>query len=114
RAAERAFDRVVTAYTGSLRRTLEHQPAVLVVAGITLVLTIALYVFIPKGLFPVQDTGVILGISEAPQNVSFPAMAARQQALARVILKDPAVAGLSSFIGLGGRNAPPNTGPLRI
>ena len=90
RAAERAFNRVVTAYMGSLRRILAHQPAVLVVAGVTLLVTLALYVFIPKGLFPVQDTGVILGISEAPQNVSFPAMAERQQALARVILKDPA------------------------
>jgi len=85
RAAERAFNRVVTAYMGSLRRILAHQPAVLVVAGVTLLVTLALYVFIPKGLFPVQDTGVILGISEAPQNVSFPAMAERQQALARVI-----------------------------
>src|SRR5256712_3691222 len=108
RAAERAFNRVVSAYMTSLRRILAHQPAVLVVAAVTLLVTIALYVVIPKGLFPVQDTGVILAISEAPQNVSFPAMAERQQALARVILKDPAVVGLSSFIGVGGTNVTPN------
>ena len=114
RAAERAFNRVVTAYMGSLRRILAHQPAVLVVAGVTLLVTLALYVFIPKGLFPVQDTGVILGISEAPQNVSFPAMAERQQALARVILKDPAVSGLSSFIGIDGTNVTLNSGRILI
>ena len=114
RAAERAFNRVVTAYMGSLRRILAHQPAVLVVAGVTLLVTLALYVFIPKGLFPVQDTGVILGISEAPQNVSFPAMAERQQALGRVILKDPAVSGLSSFIGIDGTNVTLNSGRILI
>jgi len=114
RAAERAFNRVVTAYMGSLRRILAHQPAVLVVAGVTLLVTLALYVFIPKGLFPVQDTGVILGISEAPQNVSFPAMAERQQALARVILNDPAVSGLSSFIGIDGTNVTLNSGRILI
>jgi multidrug efflux pump len=114
RAAEHVFDRVVSAYMSSLGRVLRHQPAVLVVAGVTLVLTIALYVFIPKGLFPVQDTGVILGISEAPQNISFLAMADRQQALARVILKDPAVAGLSSFIGIDGTNVTLNSGRLLI
>jgi multidrug efflux pump len=114
RAAEHAFSRVVSAYTTSLRRILAHQPAVLVVAAVTLVVTIALYVVIPKGLFPVQDTGVILGISEAPQNVSFPAMAERQQALARVILKDPAVAGLSSFIGVDGTNVTLNSGRILV
>ena len=114
RGAERAFNRVVSAYMTSLRRILAHQPAVLVVAAVTLVVTIALYVSIPKGLFPVQDTGVILGISEAPQNVSFPAMAERQQALARMILKDPAVVGLSSFIGVDGTNVTLNSGRLLI
>jgi multidrug efflux pump len=114
RAAERAFSRVVSAYTTSLRRILAHQPAVLVVAAVTLVVTIALYVVIPKGLFPVQDTGVILGISEAPQNVSFPAMAERQRGLARVILKDPAVAGLSSFIGVDGTNVTLNSGRILV
>jgi multidrug efflux pump len=114
RATARVFDGLVAAYVGSLRRVLAHQPAVLVVAAITLGLTVALYVFIPKGLFPVQDTGVILGISEASQNISFPAMAARQQALARVILKDPAVAGLSSFIGIDGTNVTLNSGRILI
>src|SRR5207249_12024693 len=98
----------------SLRAILAHQPTVLLIAAVTLVLTIALYVFIPKGLFPVQDTGVILAISEAPQNVSFSAMAARQQALARVILRDPAVAGLSSFIGIDGTNVTLNSGRILI
>ena len=114
RAAERAFDRLVQAYTASLSRVLGHQPLVLAVAGLTLVVTVALYIVIPKGLFPVQDTGVILGISEAPQNVSFPAMAARQQALARVILQDKAVAGLSSFIGVDGTNVTLNSGRVLI
>ncbi len=114
RGAARVFDGLVNAYMTSLRRILAHQPAVLLVAGVTLLVTIALYVAIPKGLFPVQDTGVILGISEAPQNVSFPAMAARQQALARVILKDPAVAGLSSFIGVDGTNVTLNSGRILI
>ena len=114
RAAEHTFERIVHAYMTSLRKILAHQPAVLLIAAVTLVLTIALYVFIPKGLFPVQDTGVILAISEAPQNVSFPAMAARQQALARVILEDPAVAGLSSFIGVDGTNVTLNSGRLLI
>ncbi len=114
RAAERAFDRLVAAYMASLRRVLAHQRAVLVVAGATLVVTLALYVVIPKGLFPVQDTGVILGISEAPQNVSFPAMAQRQLALARVILADPAVESLSSFIGVDGTNVTLNSGRVLI
>ncbi len=114
RAAERTFERIVHAYMTSLRAILAHQPTVLLIAAVTLVLTIALYVFIPKGLFPVQDTGVILAISEAPQNVSFSAMAARQQALGRVILKDPAVAGLSSFIGVDGTNVTLNSGRLLI
>jgi multidrug efflux pump len=114
RAAERAFDRLLGAYVGSLRRVLAHQPAVLVVAAATLVVTVALYVLIPKGLFPVQDTGVILGISEAPQDVSFTAMAQRQQALARVIAADPAVAGLSSFIGVDGTNVTLNSGRVLI
>ena len=70
-------------------------------AAATLALTVWLYIIVPKGFFPVQDTGVIQGISEAPQTISFPAMAERQQALAQVILKDPAVESLSSFIGVG-------------
>ena len=93
---------------------LRHQPATLVVTVATLVLTIALYVVAPKGFFPVQDTGVILGISEAPEEVSFTAMAERQQALAREILKDRDVASLSSFIGVDGVNMTPNSGRIQI
>ena len=80
----------------------------------TLVLTVLLYIIVPKGFFPVQDTGIILGISEAPQSISFPAMAERQQALARVILKDPAVASLSTFIGVDGTNTTLNSGRMLI
>ena len=86
------------------RGSFDHQTATLWVAAATLVFTVLLYIFIPKGFFPVQDTGVILGVSEAPQSISFTAMADRQQALARVILQDPAVESLSSFIGVDGTN----------
>ena len=114
RWSERMFERIIEAYGGSLRWVLRHQPATLLVAAATLVLTIVLYVVVPKGFFPVQDTGVIQGISEAPQSISFPAMAARQQALARVILQDPAVASLSSFIGVDGTNVTLNSGRILI
>jgi multidrug efflux pump len=80
----------------------------------TLVLTLALYVYVPKGFFPVQDTGVILGVSEAPDSVSFDAMSRRQQELAKVILKDPDVESLSSFIGVDGTNTTPNSGRIQI
>ncbi|HXD99667.1 MAG TPA: multidrug efflux RND transporter permease subunit [Candidatus Acidoferrum sp.] len=114
RWSERMFERIIEGYGGSLRWVLRHQPATLLVAAATLVLTIVLYVVVPKGFFPVQDTGVIQGISEAPQSISFPAMAARQQALARVILQDPAVASLSSFIGVDGTNVTLNSGRILI
>ena len=80
----------------------------------TLVGTILLYIYIPKGFFPVQDTGLILGVSEAAQNISFTAMSQHQQALADVILKDPAVESLSSFIGVDGTNTTLNTGRIQI
>ena len=83
-------------------------------AAATLVLTVLLYIVVPKGFFPVQDTGVIQGISEAPQSISFAAMATRQQALAAVILKDPAVQSLSSFIGVDGTNVTLNSGRILI
>src|SRR4029077_8031827 len=102
RASEHYFNAIVERYGRSLRWVLGHQTATLVVTVATLVLTILLYVVAPKGFFPVQDTGVILGISEAPETVSFVAMAERQQALAREILKDRDVASLSSFIGVDG------------
>ena len=93
---------------------LARQRATLLVAVAVLILTVILYAIVPKGFFPIQDTGVILGISEGPQSVSFPAMAERQQALARVILEDPAVASLSSFIGIDGTNTTLNSGRLLI
>src|SRR6202043_2212551 len=80
----------------------------------TLVLTLVLYVVVPKGFFPVQDTGVILGISEAPDNISFDAMSERQQQLAKVILKNKDVESLSSFIGVDGTNTTPNSGRIQI
>src|SRR5262245_11727831 len=92
------FERVIRRYGQMLNWVLDRQAATLLVAIVTLVLTILLYVVIPKGFFPVQDTGAIQGISEAAQTISFPAMAERQQALARVVLQDPAVESLSSFI----------------
>ncbi|MBX3589326.1 MAG: MdtB/MuxB family multidrug efflux RND transporter permease subunit [Burkholderiaceae bacterium] len=114
RASGAAFDRVVATYGRWLDRVLDHQAATLVVAVLTLALTVALYVAVPKGFFPVQDTGVIQGISEAGQSISFAAMAERQQALAREVLKDPAVESLSSFIGVDGVNPTLNTGRLLI
>jgi len=114
RLTERGFDWVIARYATTLRWVLRHQPATLVVTIATLVLTIVLYVVVPKGFFPIQDTGVILGISEAPAMVSFSAMAERQRALARVILRDPAVASLSSFIGVDGTNMTPNSGRIQI
>jgi multidrug efflux pump len=114
RASQRVFDRIIAFYGRTLTWVLGHQPETLAVAVLTLVATILLYVVIPKGFFPVQDTGVILGISDATQTVSFPAMADRQQALAAAILKDPAVESLSSFIGIDGTNTTLNSGRIQI
>jgi multidrug efflux pump len=114
RASENAFNAVINFYGRTLRWVLGHQPETLFIAVATLALTFYLAWIIPKGFFPVQDTGVILGISEAPQTVSFPAMAARQQELAKVILKDPAVESLSSFIGVDGINSTLNSGRIQI
>jgi multidrug efflux pump len=113
-AAERAFDATIRAYGRALEWVLDRQGATLVVAVVTLVVTIALYVVIPKGFFPVQDTGEIQGISQAAQDISFRAMAERQQALADAVLKDPDVVGLSSFIGVDGTNTTLNAGRLLI
>jgi len=114
RISERAFKAVIAFYGLTLRWVLRHQTATLLVAIGTLVTTVWLYVIVPKGFFPVQDTGVILGISEAPQSVSFTAMSERQQALAAVILQDPAVKSLSSFIGVDGTNTTINSGRIQI
>src|ERR1019366_3562561 len=89
-------------------------PATLLVAVATLAATVYLYVIVPKGFFPVQDTGIIIGISEAPQTISFDAMGHRQQELAKVILEDPAVENLTSFIGADGVNTTMNSGRIQI
>ncbi len=114
RASERAFDRMIEFYGRTLKVILRHQTATLLVAVATLVVTVFLYIVIPKGFFPVQDTGVIQGISQAPQSISFEAMAKEQQELAAVILKDPAVESLSSFIGADGMNTTLNSGRMQI
>ncbi|MCP1605001.1 MdtB/MuxB family multidrug efflux RND transporter permease subunit [Pseudomonas citronellolis] len=114
RAAGRFIERMIERYAAALRVVLRHQGLTLLVAIGTLLLTAALYLFMPKGFFPVQDTGVIQGIAEAPQSISFQAMASRQQELARVVLADPDVESLSSFIGVDGSNATLNTGRMLI
>ncbi len=114
RVSGEIFDRIIAAYGRTLQWVLKRQKATLVVAVGTLVLTVVLFLMVPKGFFPVQDTGVILGISDAPQSISFSAMTRRQQALAGVILKDPAVMSLSSFIGRDGTNATLNSGRFLI
>ena len=113
-ASQRFFDRTIRRYGMTLQWVLKHRGPVLLSAVATLVLTILLYIFVPKGFFPVQDTGLILGISEAPQRISFPAMAQKQQALSRVILQDPAVQSLSTFIGVDGTNPTLNSGRILI
>jgi len=113
-ASERVFNRTVAFYGRTLQWVLKRQKATLLVAAATLVLTVLLYIIVPKGLFPVQDTGVIQGISEAAQTISFPAMSKKQQALADVVLKDPAVESLSSFIGIDGTNTTLNSGRMLI
>ena len=113
-ASERVFQRVIEFYARTLQWVLKRQKATLLVAAATLVLTVLLYLIVPKGLFPVQDTGIIQGISEAAQNISFIAMAEKQQALADVVLKDPAVESLSSFIGIDGTNTTLNSGRMLI
>ncbi len=112
--SENLYNRVIQYYGRTLKWVLKHQTATLIITAGTLVLTLLLYVVVPKGFFPVQDAGVILGISEAPQNISFEAMSQRQQQLAQVILKDPDVASLSSFIGVDGTNPTLNSGRIQI
>jgi multidrug efflux pump len=108
------FDRLIVGYGRLLTWVLDRQTATLFVALGTFVLTAVLYVFIPKGFFPTQDTGLIQGTSEAPETISYRAMADRQQALAAAILKDPDVENLSSFIGVDGTNSTLNSGRILI
>jgi multidrug efflux pump len=113
-ASERFYERVIEFYGRTLRWVLKHQVATLLATAGAVALTLYLYVLVPKGFFPVQDTGVILGVSEAPQNVSFAAMSELQQKIAKVILEDPDVASLSSFIGIDGTNTTQNSGRIQI
>ena len=112
--SERAFERMIAFYGRTLKWVLRYQGITLLIALGTLVLTVVLYIIIPKGFFPVQDTGVIQGISQAPQAISFDAMSKKQQQLAEVILQDSAVESLSSFIGADGTNTTLNSGRFSI
>jgi multidrug efflux pump len=114
KASERVFESMIAFYGRTLKVVLRYQTITLLVAVATLLLTIFLYNVIPKGFFPVQDTGVIQGISQAPPTIGSKGMAARQQELAKVILEDPAVQSLSSFIGADGTNTTTNSGRMSI
>src|SRR4029077_7587405 len=114
RWSERMFETLIRQYSRTLQWILRHEISTLLVATATLVLAIYLYVVVPKGLFPIQDVGIIQGISQAPESISFHAMSLKQQELAKVILQDPAVASLSSFIGVDGTNATLNSGRIQI
>jgi multidrug efflux pump len=114
KVSENFFNRVIAFYGRTLKFVLKYQTTTLLVTTATLVATLLLYVYVPKGFFPVQDTGVIMGISEGPENVSFTALSQHQQALATVILKNPNVDSLSSFIGIDGTNTTPNSGRIQI
>jgi len=113
-ASERIFNNTIAFYGRTLKVVLQHQTLTLLITLGTLIATIWLYIVVPKGFFPIQDTGVIMGISDAPESVSFSSMADRQVKLAAAILKDPDVASLSSFIGVDGTNTTPNSGRLQI
>jgi multidrug efflux pump len=114
KASERVFDRMIAFYGRTLKFVLGYQTVTLLVAVATLILTVVLYIVIPKGLFPIQDTGVIQGISQAPETVSFAAMEKKQQQLDHIILQDPAVESISSFIGTDGTNTTLNSGRISI
>jgi multidrug efflux pump len=114
RLSEQVFDRTLATYEHALRWILQHQRLTLVVACATLALTVLLYIVIPKGLFPVQDVGVLQGISVADNSVSYQAMSARQMALAEVILRDPDVTSLTSYVGIDGTNTTLNEGRFLV
>ena len=114
RTSESAFEWIIARYDTTLRWVLRHQPLTLLVTAITIAATFYLYAVVPKGFFPVQDTGLILGISESRETISFASMANRQLALAKVILQDPDVASLSSFIGIDGTNTTANSGRMLV
>jgi multidrug efflux pump len=112
--SENIFESIISFYGATLKVVLRVQPLVLLIAVGTLALTIYLYMIIPKGLFPIQDTGVIQGVSEADQDISFPAMSNLQQQMVNIILQDPSVSSLSSFIGVDGTNVTLNSGRIQI
>ena len=112
--SEKVFDSIIASYGRGLKIVLEHRFITLLVTISTFVATVLLFIAIPKGFFPVQDTGVILGISEAPETVSFANMAQRQQRLVDIVLQDPAVDNVSSFIGVDGTNTTLNSGRIQI
>jgi multidrug efflux pump len=114
RKSEEWFEYVIAQYGKGVRWVLERQTLTLLVTAATFVLTIVLYIVVPKGFFPVQDTGVLLAITEADQSVSFEAMSARQQQVAKVILQDPDVVSVASFIGIDGTNSTLNSGRIQI
>ncbi|MCL2660755.1 MAG: multidrug efflux RND transporter permease subunit [Acidobacteriaceae bacterium] len=114
RKSEAFFDSVIAKYAVGVKWVLRHQKLTLLVTLGTFILTVYLYIIVPKGFFPVQDTGVILGITDAPQTISFDEMSRRQQNLAREILKDPDVESISSFIGIDGTNTTLNSGRIQI
>ena len=112
--SEKVFNSIIASYGRGLKKVLEHRFITLLVTISTFVATVLLFIVIPKGFFPVQDTGVILGISEAPETVSFANMALRQQKLVDIVLQDPAVDNVSSFIGVDGTNTTLNSGRIQI
>src|ERR1700691_3409512 len=114
KASERVFENMIAFYGRTLKFVLRYQTLTLLVAVATLLLTIFLYIIIPKGFFPVQDTGVIQGISQAPASISSLAMAAKQQELAKAVMEDSAVESISSFIGADGTNITTNSGRMSI
>jgi multidrug efflux pump len=114
RASERAFDRIIAFYGRTLKFVLRFQTVTLLIAAATLLLTVFLYIIVPKGFFPTQGTGIIQGISQASASTSFVAMTEMQQELAKVLLADPAVENISSFIGADGTNTTLNSGRIQI
>ena len=114
KSSEAVFEWIIRLYGQTLQIVLRFQGITMLVSVLTVVATVYLYIIVPKGFFPVQDTGVILGISEGPQNISFDAMSEKQLKLNRVIMTDPAVASLSSFIGIDGTNTTLNSGRIQI
>ncbi|KWT73749.1 multidrug efflux RND transporter permease subunit [Candidatus Magnetominusculus xianensis] len=113
-ATQTIFDKIIEGYGATLKLVFRHKTITILIAAATLALTVILYMLTPKGFFPIQDTGVIQGISEAPQSISFAEMSRRQQSLARIVAEDPAVESLSSFIGVDGTNTTLNSGRILI